>query len=49
MMRSIPAQHRQIVDELIDDYVAWREACAEVAVAHQRSTLKSGRAPAPVL
>ena len=26
---------REIVDEMIDDYVSWREACAAVAVSYE--------------
>jgi hypothetical protein len=28
-------RRRQYVDELIDDYVSWREACAAVAVSYE--------------
>jgi hypothetical protein len=29
------ARRRRYVDELIDDYVSWREACAAVAVSYE--------------
>jgi hypothetical protein len=29
------ARHKRYVDELMDDYVSWHEACAEVAVAYE--------------
>ncbi len=28
-------RRRQYVDELMDDYVSWREACATVAVSYE--------------
>ena len=31
-------RHKQIVDELMDEYVGWREACAAVAAAHENWT-----------
>jgi hypothetical protein len=32
---SAGGRRRQIVDEMMDDYVSWREACAAVAVAYE--------------
>lgn len=32
---SAGGRRRQIVDELLDDYVSWREACAAVATAYE--------------
>jgi hypothetical protein len=32
---SARGRSRQIVDEMMDDYVSWREACAAVAVAYE--------------
>jgi hypothetical protein len=30
-----PGTRRQFVDEMMDDYVSWREACAAVAVSYE--------------
>jgi hypothetical protein len=40
-----PAQAGQVdaVDVMIDDYVSWREACAEVASSYERWRLAKGR------
>jgi hypothetical protein len=35
---SAAARRRRIVDELMDEYVGWREACAAVAAAHESWT-----------
>jgi hypothetical protein len=32
---SAGGRHRQYVDDMMDDYVSWREACATVAVSYQ--------------
>ena len=32
---SARGRRRQIVDEMMDDYVSWREACAAVALAYE--------------
>jgi hypothetical protein len=34
-LASVEGRRRQIVDELMDDYVSWREACAAVATAYE--------------
>jgi hypothetical protein len=31
----VGVRSRQIVDEMMDDYVSWREACAAVAVSYE--------------
>lgn len=41
------ARHRRYVDELIDQYVSWREACAGVRIAYDRWT-GAGREDAAV-
>jgi hypothetical protein len=33
---SAEVRRRQYVDELIDDYVSWREACASVAASYEK-------------
>ena len=32
---SAGGRHRQYVDDMMDDYLSWREACAAVAVSYQ--------------
>ena len=32
---SAGGRRRQYVDDMMDDYVSWREACAAVAVSYQ--------------
>ena len=43
-LSSAGERRRQYVDDMMDDYVSWREACAAVAVSYQNWKCSDGPA-----